>query len=569
MASKKISQMDPKLSMADSDEFTILDNSGVPEADKNKRVTKTVALSEYAKTADLGTAAAEDVGAFDAAGTGASEAASAVGDHETTYDHTNLPTAAQKAALANPVYTPSGAEYYVTVSQLPSDDETIDWTEYYEPQRIEARNVGISQATDIGAALVDSDEVLVYDGSASTNRKSDLSRFWTYIQAKIAALTDISSWGSVVDEDDMASNDATKVPTQQSVKAYVDANAGGASDFTDLGDTPADYSGQAGKLVKVNPTADGLIFGDPSGSSVSWGDITGTIGDQTDLTPANIGAAPAAQGVTNGDSHDHSGGDGAQIAYSSLSGLPTLGTAAAEDVDAFATGSEGDLAASALQPADVDDTPVNGATEAPVSSNWAFDHVAAADPHPGYRLESADISLTADVTGTLPAANGGTGQTSLASVDAAGFGSGSATDGHVLTADGAGGAAWEAVPGGATEPEVIQIACSDETTALTAGTAKATFRMPFAMTLSAVRASVTTAPTGSVLTVDINEGGTSILSTKITIDVSEKTSTTAATAQVISDSSLADDAEITIDLDTVGSTVAGTGLKVSLIGTRT
>jgi hypothetical protein len=36
--------------------------------------------------------------------------------------------------------------------------------------------------------------------------------------------------------------------------------------------------------------------------------------------------APAAQGVTNGNSHDHNGGDGAQIAYSSLSGLPTLPT---------------------------------------------------------------------------------------------------------------------------------------------------------------------------------------------------------------------------------------------------
>jgi hypothetical protein len=35
--------------------------------------------------------------------------------------------------------------------------------------------------------------------------------------------------------------------------------------------------------------------------------------------------APAAKGVTNGDSHDHNGGDGAQIAYSSLSGLPSLG----------------------------------------------------------------------------------------------------------------------------------------------------------------------------------------------------------------------------------------------------
>ena len=113
------------------------------------------------------------------------------------------------------------------------------------------------------------------------------------------------------------------------------------------------------------------------------------------------------------------------------------------------------------------------------------------------------------------------------------------------------------------------VACSDETTALTTGNAKATFRMPYAFTLTAVRASVTTAPTGSVLTVDINEAGSTILSTKITIDASEKTSTTAATPPVISDTSLADDAQITIDLDTVGSTVAGAGLKVTLIGNKT
>ena len=45
-----------------------------------------------------------------------------------------------------------------------------------------------------------------------------------------------------------------------------------------------------------------------------------------------------------------------------------------------------------IEPADVDDTPVDGATTDPVSSNWAFDHAAAADPHTGYRLESADHS---------------------------------------------------------------------------------------------------------------------------------------------------------------------------------
>ena len=116
--------------------------------------------------------------------------------------------------------------------------------------------------------------------------------------------------------------------------------------------------------------------------------------------------------------------------------------------------------------------------------------------------------------------------------------------------------------------DLYVIACSDETTALTTGTAKATFRMPAAGTLTAVRASVTTAPAGSALVVDINEGGTTVLSTKLSIDATEKTSTTAATAAVISDSALAADAEITIDIDQIGSTTAGAGLKVQLEVTR-
>lgn len=117
--------------------------------------------------------------------------------------------------------------------------------------------------------------------------------------------------------------------------------------------------------------------------------------------------------------------------------------------------------------------------------------------------------------------------------------------------------------------DVIQVACSDETTALTVGTNKTTFRMPYAMALSAVRSSVTTAPSGSALVVDINKTGLSILSTKLSIDSGARTSTTATTQPVISGSSLSDDAEITIDIDQIGSTIAGAGLKVTLIGTRT
>lgn len=126
------------------------------------------------------------------------------------------------------------------------------------------------------------------------------------------------------------------------------------------------------------------------------------------------------------------------------------------------------------------------------------------------------------------------------------------------------GSIWAATAAGVTESLII--ACSDETTALTTGTGKVTFRMPYAFTVTAVRASLTSAQTsGSIFTVDINESGTTILSTKLTIDNTEKTSTTAATAAVISDTSLANDAEITVDIDQVGDGTAK-GLKIVIIG---
>lgn len=113
--------------------------------------------------------------------------------------------------------------------------------------------------------------------------------------------------------------------------------------------------------------------------------------------------------------------------------------------------------------------------------------------------------------------------------------------------------------------ESLMIACSDETTALTAGT-KVAFRMPYAFALVAVRASLATAQaSGALFTIDVNESGASILSTKLTIDNGEKTSATAAAPAVVSDAALADDAEITIDVDQVGNGSAK-GLKVTLIG---
>lgn len=116
------------------------------------------------------------------------------------------------------------------------------------------------------------------------------------------------------------------------------------------------------------------------------------------------------------------------------------------------------------------------------------------------------------------------------------------------------------------KPEVLQFAVSDETTEITTGAAKITLRMPYAMTLQEVRASLGTASTSGAVTIDINQGGATILSTKLTIDQDEKTSTTAAAPAVISTSALTDDAEITIDIDGAGTDAAG--LKIALIGVR-
>ena len=89
-----------------------------------------------------------------------------------------------------------------------------------------------------------------------------------------------------------------------------------------------------------------------------------------------------------------------------------------------------------------------------------------------------------------------------------------------------------------------------------------TFTMPnFATTLVGVSVSLISAPTGSVATFDLNEAGVSVLSTLITIDATEFTSETAATPPVISDSSLAANAVMQLDVDGVGSTLPGTGGK--------
>lgn len=104
------------------------------------------------------------------------------------------------------------------------------------------------------------------------------------------------------------------------------------------GGSPADLSvyqpldGDLTAIAALTTTSFGRSFLDRADAAAG----RTLLGLGTAATTASTDYAPAAQGVTNGNSHDHNGGDGAQIAYSSLSGLPTLGSAAAAATGDFA-----------------------------------------------------------------------------------------------------------------------------------------------------------------------------------------------------------------------------------------
>jgi len=120
--------------------------------------------------------------------------------------------------------------------------------------------------------------------------------------------------------------------------------------------------------------------------------------------------------------------------------------------------------------------------------------------------------------------------------------------------------------------DTIIASASDEFTPLSTGGPKTTFRAPYSLDLTNgyVRASLTAAPTGANIVVRLTVNGTNLFTTPLQIDAGEKTSVTAAVQAVIDPALLIipDDAEFLVYIDQVGSTFAGSGLKVAVTGIK-
>lgn len=126
---------------------------------------------------------------------------------------------------------------------------------------------------------------------------------------------------------------------------------------------------------------------------------------------------------------------------------------------------------------------------------------------------------------------------------------------------------WNLSIAGDVGPVEFGVAVSDETTALTTGTAKLTFYIQQAFTLVSIWAGLSAQSTSGAVTIDVKKNGTTIFSTKITIDANEDTSLTAAAAYALTGTTtFAKGDKVTVNIDGAGTAAAG--LKLFFEGVR-
>lgn len=117
--------------------------------------------------------------------------------------------------------------------------------------------------------------------------------------------------------------------------------------------------------------------------------------------------------------------------------------------------------------------------------------------------------------------------------------------------------------------QVLTYYVSEEGVDAATGTAVLNVHAPFAMEIVDAKMSAAVAPTGGPARVDLNadtgSGLQSVFMDLLEIDDGERTTTTAATPPNLAVTSIPDDAEMTFDIDLVGTTAAGQGFKVYLI----
>ena len=139
----------------------------------------------------------------------------------------------------------------------------------------------INSSTDGQLDIVADTEVQIATTTVDINANADVSGTLTYGSLSDGAIT-ITAF---VDEDDMTSNSATLVPTQQSVKAYVDAQLT-ASDL--------DFQGDSGGALSIDLDSETLDIAGGTGI-----DTSGTGTTLTVAIDSTVATLAGSQALTN------------------------------------------------------------------------------------------------------------------------------------------------------------------------------------------------------------------------------------------------------------------------------
>ncbi|TPJ70457.1 hypothetical protein [Mesorhizobium sp. B2-6-7] len=166
--------------------------------------------------------------------------------------------------------TNAGKTFVFTSLNPQIGDDAITIAFYQSDDTIGAVNDAIDAGlTSIGAAG-DSEQADI--SAAGAAQLAAIGEAGADVTAIKAGDTDASGFGFVIDEDNMASDSASKVPTQQSVKAFVDA----------LG-LPSLSGADAGKALFVNGAGNGY-----EADFVDQNNVTATPTDALRITIGNV-----------------------------------------------------------------------------------------------------------------------------------------------------------------------------------------------------------------------------------------------------------------------------------------
>jgi len=169
------------------------------------------------------------------------------------------------------------------------DIANVTVTPTFPDGSINIADLNIDGGTDIGAALVDADLMVVDDGAGGTNRKATMARLATYIGTKVGGgMEFIASSGAISDGTasvaftgfDASKYDSYKfyflnvVPATDNVTLLgrVSVNGGGAYDST---------SGN----YRTTGNQSGILISNAMGGAT--GDTTGVSGEMTSFNPAS------------------------------------------------------------------------------------------------------------------------------------------------------------------------------------------------------------------------------------------------------------------------------------------